>query len=551
MQAQRIAITALWGALVGTLVVWFLAPGDPPRPRLHSQTWHINNEEGTKIRPDRCLDLPIRFGDYDLNCVIELPPAAELDLVFRKVEHWGTTDLPLFHTRFAVLRMSSKTPEEPAAPSFLSREQALFSESSGGIQIAPGEPGASLALECRGRVVRGNVNGIELPAMTLPDDFGNMTMVARGGTALVREFHVTPWVAVSPAPAWLPAAATGVVVALLLALFGASFGRVMVGLSCGLLGMVVGQIADFGQLLPAVRADPDAVYFAAVCCMPLALAVGLPIASAGARIAVALVFGGAGCVVCLESGARLEIDRYVEMQDDRLDLFFGPESGTAPCDALTRMLRCEFQSHTQVPERYDVLLLGGKRFFDHHEPGKMERNVGARLPALLRTRLGLGREAQVRVAAVPTELSHVYQQYLLFRTFYKDYRPKVVVLGVTSEEAESLLHLPARQVMGAALSESAGGLALLRRRARANRQMAVLQSPSELATTLGELAQMCRQSDSLLVLAIDAGVPEAYATAVQDFARTSGIPIVSGFDLDQGVYPVARLADTLAGLLGR
>ena len=551
MQAQRIAIAALWGALVGTLVVWSIYPGDPPRPRIYSQVWQITNEEGTPIRPERSLDLPIRFGDYDLNCVVELPEDAELDLVFRKVEHWGQTDLPLFHARFAVLRMSSKASDMVSEPAFLSREQALFSDSGGGIQIAAGEPGASLSLECRGRVVRGNVNGIDLPAMTLPDDFGNMALVVRGGTALVREFHVMPWqVPVAGLP-WWPGAATGVVVAFLLALFGASFGRTMFGLSCGLLGMGVGRLAGLDDLLPAVRVDPDAVSLAAACCMPLAFAVGLPLARAATRITAMVLLGGLGGFACLEGAARLEFPRYEQMADDRLDLFFGPESGTAPYDAVSRMLRCEFQSHTYLAEGYDVLLLGGKQFFDNYDPNNIDSNVGALLSSLLKGRVVGGVSKQARVAAVPTELSHVYQQYLLFRDFYQDYRPKVVVMGVTAEEAEAVLHLPARQVIAAAQAESPGISALFHLRARANRGTAVLQSPKDLVSTLGELAQTCRESNSTLILALDAALPQDYVQAVQVFTAAAGIPVVLGFDLAQGTYPVRKLADAIARVLSR
>lgn len=549
LQANEIAIVALWGALVGTVAVWSLAPGDPPRPLLHKQNWHINNEEGTPVRPERSLELPIRFADYDLNCVVELPPNAELDLVFRKVEHWGETNLPLFHARFAVLRMSSKPGDEAATPNFLTRDQVLFSDSSAAIPVAAGEPGASLALECRGRVVSGNVNGIELPPITLPDDFGNMAFVVRGGTALIREYHVTPWLQVHDGPPWLPAAATGFLVALLLVLFGATFGQAMLGLSCGLLGVGVGRLAGLDHLLPAVRVESASLFLAAVCCMPLALAVGLPIARLAIRVTVVFLLGGLGCIACLEGVAQLERGRQVELEDDRLDLFFGPESGTAPFDALSRMLRCEFESHTQLTGRYDVLLLGGKQFFDCHQPGKMENNVGARLPAMLKARLGRGRKDRVEVAAVPTELSHVYQQYLLYRHFYKDYRPRVVVLGITGEEAESMLHLPARQVAAAAVSRQDGSSALLSRLVRGSRGTAVLQSAKDLGKTLGELAETCRESDSLLVLAIDAGVPAQYVAVVKEFARLSGIPLVSGFDIENDIYPADKLADAIAGLL--
>jgi hypothetical protein len=215
------------------------------------------------------------------------------------------------------------------------------------------------------------------------------------------------------------------------------------------------------------------------------------------------------------------------------------------------MLRCEFQSHTYLAEGYDVLLLGGKQFFDNYDPNNIDSNVDASLSSLLKARVGGDSLKQVRVAAVPTELSHVYQQYLLFRDFYQDYRPKVVVMGVTAEEAESVLHLPARQVIAAAEAESLEMSALFHLRARANRGTAVLQSPKDLAATLGELAQTCRESNSTLILALDAAVPPDYVQAVQGFAAAAGIPVVPGFDLAQGTYPVRKLADAIASVLPR
>ena len=110
MRSKAALIGTLWGALAGGLAVLLADPQQPPRPRLHTTPWSISKEEGTAVTPQRSLELPMRYGDFDLDCRVVLPRGGELDLVFRKVEYWapgGGEQLEYFHSRFAVLRMST------------------------------------------------------------------------------------------------------------------------------------------------------------------------------------------------------------------------------------------------------------------------------------------------------------------------------------------------------------------------------------------------------------------------------------------------------------
>jgi hypothetical protein len=558
-RAGRLSVGLRWALVLGVvaaLAVLIGAPDEPPRPRLLTVATPINAPGGKAITPERCLELPPRYGDFDLRCVVELPADGELDLVFRKVEHWGPRDvqLPLFHPRFAVLRMSTRA----EGKGFLTREEALFGKPEGGVLMSPGEPGASLVLECRGRTARAEVNGMVFGPFETADEFGNVALLVRGGTAVVKDFVITPWPAVAPPrPSSRLALEVFLVCALvggaggLLGWFGTSPWQLVGAVVIGLLAAWAASSTVFAELLPAVRHTDAALIATALSGLPAALMVAVCWPRRWLRIVATVVIGGLGMAAAVDFALRHEGRRLAPFEDERLDLVFGPESGTAPFDAMTRMLRCEFVAHTLLPppQRYDVLLLGGKRFFDHHQPGSVENNVGARLPGMLQQRLGLGLDKRVEVAAVPTELSHVYQQFLLFTNYYHEYRPRVVVLGITAEEGESMHHLPARQVVADVEQRAPVALGLFELWRRRSRGVAVLQTPDELALTLAELHTVCRRLESRLVLAVDAGVPAPYRAAVQKFATAQTVPLVAGFDLDAEVYPVAQLADALGRLL--
>ena len=547
LNIKTTAFATIWGGLIGGLAVFLADPSEPPRPRLHTLTWVLRGDEGQTISPDRSLELPMRYGDFDLNFRVVMPPKGELDLIFRKVEHWGPdgAELPIFHTRFAVLRMSTHR----SGPGFLTREQALFGD-LGGIRVGAGEPGASLQLECRGRHVKAVVNGEELPDFITADEFGNLALCARGGAARVLDFSVTPWPTASRWPGYVIGAICGAAAGLLLGLLGSSLPLIAGAMLLVLAGPFVGRALILDSLLPAIDPLREAVLAVGLSLLPMAVALALPKPRLAVRIPLALILGGAVGFASLEWAARAEVDNLQPFEDERLDLYFGRESGTAPFDAMTRMLRCRFVSHKLLPSsrRYDVLLLGGRAMFDHREA---EHNVDAQLPAHLKIRLGLTHKQHVECAAIPTELSHVYQQFLLLRHYYHEYRPKVVVMGITGEEMARDLRLPARRLAevangGRAVSSST----LIDLLATSREGAEPLQSPQDLIATLGELRDFCRTHDSGLVLAVEATLPPAYWELIQGFAKQHSITVVQGFDVgDKQQFPVEDLAAAVADLL--
>ena len=114
-------VVVLLGALAGGIAVGLATP-DTLRPRLQETKWHLPHKEFTESAPMETLNL---FGDYDLKCRVELPDGGEVDLLFRRVEHWG--EGARFPSRFGVLRMSTHT----AGKALLSRDEALFGEAGG------------------------------------------------------------------------------------------------------------------------------------------------------------------------------------------------------------------------------------------------------------------------------------------------------------------------------------------------------------------------------------------------------------------------------------
>ena len=116
-------------------------------------------DDPLEVSPEVPLHIPLPFGDCELFVDVELEAGTELDLVVRKVEptlRYG--DMPLYHGRFAVLRLST----EESGRACLTREQALFDDGSvGGHLLGAGKP-ATIVLEARGRTVRALVAGERL-----------------------------------------------------------------------------------------------------------------------------------------------------------------------------------------------------------------------------------------------------------------------------------------------------------------------------------------------------------------------------------------------------
>ena len=75
-----IPVPILAGALAGVLSVG-LATETPPRPLIRAKEFSITNPAGTAISPQVPLDLLVRYRDFDLNCRLELPANADVDLL--------------------------------------------------------------------------------------------------------------------------------------------------------------------------------------------------------------------------------------------------------------------------------------------------------------------------------------------------------------------------------------------------------------------------------------------------------------------------------------
>src|SRR5436190_6809556 len=170
-----------------------------------------------KITDASWFFVPWLFGDFDLKMDVELGEGVDLDVLLRQVEPRMTDgQLPPFQGRFSVLRLSTRA----AGPGWLSRDETLLGERRGGVDLAAGIT-ATVWVEARGRVLTANVAGKQQGSFVADDEYGMLTIVVHGGTAVLHNLVVTArsqprdwlwsrWL-------WLAAGAAGAVIAASLA----------------------------------------------------------------------------------------------------------------------------------------------------------------------------------------------------------------------------------------------------------------------------------------------------------------------------------------------
>ena len=274
-----------------------------------------------------------------------------------------------------------------------------------------------------------------------------------------------------------------------------------------------------------------------------------------------MVVGVVAALLALEYVARAERHHLQAFADPRLDLYFGPQSGAAPFDALVRRLTNNRRIHYRLPglgeaARYDVLFLGGGLLFDYGDQQSMaglERNVVSQVAGHLRNNLGGSRN--VETAALPTLAPHSYQQLLLTERFYIEaFRPRVVVLGLWDTEAQAALHMPARQLDEALPGVNAKGWStLVDLWRRMLRQPVPPGGPEDLRQTLQDLDELCKVFEAKLVLVLDKSLDPARAAVVRGFVKEKkgSVPLVEGFDIwgmPKGVYPIDKLVGVIEKL---
>ena len=150
-----------YGFAIGAAGVALVGAGTPRAPEIYDRPFHLGRgpDDPFEVTETRFLSIPWPFADFDLFATVELPEDGEFDIVFRRVAPVQRDgDMPLFHGRFSLLRLSTVA----QGPAYRTREQALFDDLHGGQLLEAGRP-ATIHIEARGRRVRVNVAGVSHP----------------------------------------------------------------------------------------------------------------------------------------------------------------------------------------------------------------------------------------------------------------------------------------------------------------------------------------------------------------------------------------------------
>lgn len=504
-------MAVLWCVLCGALAGWFVAgvvPAALRQPYLDPHDFTLARQKGDekRITPSSWWFEPRRYGDFDLLMDVELGENVDLDVVLRQVEPWFVDEqLPAFQGRFGVLRISSRQ----RGPGWHTREQALQTQGSGGIEIAAGIP-ATIKIEARGRVLRANVAGHKLPPFVVDDHFGMFTLLTRGGDAVVHSLSVQnlgahrPWLWARWWWCLLGAILTLVAVAIARATGERHRDLVAASFAPPLLAWLLARRVDVEYCLP----PPTALLCLLVTCVSVWLlrsrrhdrpqhADGRLATGAMARIGnLLLVFA-----IALPAGAMAEALFRRDHRD--VDALFGPRAGAQISEALGGLVRGPQGLHDAGRPGPRVFLLGGRPLYDRGAPGE---HVELQLASLLRQ----AKQKPVDVPCLPTVEPTPWQQWHLFATCYQRYRPDVIVFGVGPDVAETPL--------------------------------------AQLVSAVDEAKAWCKAKGAKLVLFADAEAAPAMRDVLQK-AAGDGVVFVAGA---AGAAPRAvaqQLADAIAPLL--
>jgi|GEM_PF-3926652 len=456
--------------------------------------------------------LPQLWGDFNLLLDLELGAGVEVDVLLRQVEPRFVDEVQEpFSGRFSVLRISS----EGDGPGWRSREAALFGPAGGGVGVASGRP-ATVWIEARGKTLTANVGGKRQPELEADDVYGMLTLVARGGKAVIHNleiqtapiegvwrWHSLTWICAGGVTALVLAA----VVALLsrrrqFIVAGAALFGVAAALTHGVeMRLMFPSIAGMSSLL----ACATLVAAALAALRGRALCVG--VVAVSVAVAAQLVW---------PQPLRARLVRALGLSESpQIDATFGPDAGEQLSKALGQLVRMPngIVSREQSDARAKrVFLLGGELLYNRAEPGE---HIGLQLGSILRGAVSPGSDA----LSLPTVDGFSAQQWRLFDQFYQCFEPDVVVFGVGATEADA---------------ERAGG--------------APRTTPATLRATLAAVRADCRERGRGLVFFLDVGTPRALREAVV-LAAGGEVPIVELFEHIPRRELAQRLFDTVQPLL--
>jgi len=450
------------------------------------------------VTPQKWLELPMLRADFDMLLDLELGDGAELDLVLRRVEPRPLQGVSLgFHGRFAVLRLSAVAD----GPPWRTPADALLGP-AGGIKLLAGSH-ATVSIRARGRALLANVAGRTLPEFLAQDEHGGLALCVRGGTAALHSLQITP----VGGGGGLQPFHVGLLVALLLGALARGTGARPAAVCAAAVLLAgaaeIGRRVAFAALPPLAQPEPFDELRIVLAGVPLAAAVLLR--GRGAAIGSAIGLVAAGWLTA--STARAVAARFPPTP--ALDALLGVDSRETAAELLARRVRGPQSIHAPEPSPHCVFLLGGQLLY--RRGAAPDQHVEPLLQGELRR---TAKDAEV--VTLPTEDGWSGQQWRLFDGFLWLYRPKVVVLGITRDEA---------------FADAATG------RPRS--------SPTELAATVVAARTRCTAEGAALVLLADVGVPEELLTVLRN-AHGDGVPLVELTDADAASGVAHKIAGAVA-----
>jgi len=475
-----------------------------------------------EVTPARWMFLPFLFGDFDLQMDLEVSEGAEIDLLLRQVEPRRVEEelLP-FAGRFSVLRLST----EGDGVGWRTRDQALLGPTGDGVGIAAGHL-ATVWVEARGRMLRANIAGKAQPWFEADDAYGMLTMIAKGGKAVIHRLEITP----------LPLTGMWFWDRWTWAGFGVLGGLLVVGLALALrrpqrlLSGGATMIFVSWLLLRDVHLDlafpsPPGMWLALS--VPLGCAVLVTLRPAGRCkwLLAPLILIGAfaagrdylawpGLTRALpdfaDAGVSLVADRVAAVarttDSSAVDRVFGPKAGSQISEAHGLLVRGYTGLVDVERDAPCVFMLGGQLLYDTGVPAD---HTALMLERLLRGEL----RVSVEVPALPTVDGYSSQQWEMFDRFYQPFKPDVVVLGIGEAEC--------------ATAEGAS-------KPRSSRRL--------VGETIRAARASCEQRGQQLVLFADRGIPKDILLELREH-ESRGLPLVVAVPGRERLATVRELAE--------
>lgn len=397
------------GAFAGWLIAG-LVPAGLRQPHLHGKDFVLarSADQPIEVTEARWCFLPFLFGDFDLQLEVELAERTELDLLLRQVQpRLVGEELVPFTERFTSLRLSTVQD----GPPWWSTYDAVAAPRNGGVDLAPGLV-ATVWVQGRGRMLRANVAGKWQPWCEAEDEYGMVTLIARGGNAIVHGLRIQD---LGPAGAWR---------------WARWFWALLGGL--GALGIAGGVLASGARPAELVAGAVLVPVLAALLVRQFPHDLQWPRPGGMAALLVVSLVPGLLwwrgwrrlVVIALALAAGYLAQGQLSRPSSPLDALFGLRAGAQPSEALGRLVRGPRGLYDLGQPQPRVFLLGGQPLYDRGEPGDhLELRLGTELRAVLKK--------PVSVPCLPGADGSAVQQWRLFTTCYADsYRPQVVVFGV-------------------------------------------------------------------------------------------------------------------------